>query len=43
MNLEEAKKRARAYIKELAKGDKDYEWKLINGMLILEDAIKGDI
>lgn len=42
MNLEEAKDRARAYIKELARS-KDEEEAMISGMLILEDALNGDI
>lgn len=43
MNIEEAKKRAEEYIKELSAGNKDYENMLLRGVLILEDAIKGDI
>ncbi len=42
MDIDEAKDRARAYIKELAKSKKEEE-AMISGMLILEDAINGDI
>jgi hypothetical protein len=42
MNLEEAKDRARAEIKELARS-KAEEKAMLSGMLILEDAINGDI
>lgn len=42
MNLDDAKDRARAYIKELAKSNTEEE-AMISGMLILEDAINGDI
>lgn len=42
MNLEEAKDRARAYIKELARSKAEEE-AMLSGMLILEDALKGDI
>ena len=41
--LENAKKRAEDYIKELSAGNKDYENLLLRGMLILEDAINGEI
>lgn len=41
--LEQAKKRATLYIKELAMGDKKYEDDLLHGMLILEDAINGEL
>lgn len=43
MSLEEAKRKARDYIKDLAKGDKELENILLQGMLILEDAINGEI
>lgn len=43
MELEKAKNRARAYIKELAAGDSRYENELLHGMIILEDAIKGEL
>lgn len=42
MNIEEAKDRARAYIKELARSKAEEE-AMLSGMLILEDALKGDI
>lgn len=42
MNLDDAKDRARAYIKELAKS-KTEEEAMLSGMLILEDALNGDI
>lgn len=42
MNIEEAKDRARAYIKELARSKVEEE-AMLSGMLILEDALKGDI
>lgn len=42
MNIEEAKDRARAYIKELARSKAEEE-AMLSGMLILEDALNGDI
>lgn len=42
MNLDDAKSRARAYIKELAL-DEEEQIAMERGMLILEDAINGDI
>lgn len=42
MNLEEAKRQARDYIKELA-SSKEQEDAMISGMLILEDAINGEL
>lgn len=42
MNLDDAKDRARTYIKELARS-KTEEEAMISGMLILEDALNGDI
>lgn len=42
MNIDEAKDRARAYIKELARS-KDEEEAMLSGMLILEDALNGEI
>lgn len=42
MNIDEAKDRARAYIKELARS-KTEEEAMISGMLILEDALNGEI
>lgn len=42
MNLEEAKDRARVHIKELARSKAEEE-AMISGMLILEDALNGDI
>lgn len=43
MNLEIAKEKAREQIKTLAGGDKEKENNMLSGMLILEDAINGDI
>lgn len=42
MNLEEAKNQARAYIKELARS-KEEENAMLSGVLILEDAINGEL
>lgn len=42
MNLDEYKAKARAYIKELAKS-KEEENAMLSGMLILEDAINGEL
>lgn len=42
MNIDDAKDRARAYIKELAKS-KTEEEAMLSGMLILEDALNGEI
>ena len=42
MELEKAKDAARAYIKELAKSKQEYN-DMISGMLILEDAINGEL
>lgn len=42
MTMEEAKNRARAYIKDLARSKAEEE-AMISGMLILEDALNGEI
>ena len=42
MNIEEAKSRARAYIEELAQSEEEKNT-LISGMLILEDALNGEL
>lgn len=42
MTMDEAKDRARAYIKDLAQS-KDEEQAMLSGMLILEDALNGEL
>lgn len=42
MNIDLAKQKAINYIKEIAR-DKEEENTMLRGLLVLEDAIKGDI